>query len=105
MTWDRQVALHFDTSTTVNFGSKPFSSRRGCHTGQPESVMRLNILIPHLHPILVNFLDMDTLDNLLTLCFQFLRHFLSEFWSKRCKTRSGPCTSTRRASPGPIRWK
>src|SRR5713226_2234073 len=46
--------------------------------------MRLNILIPHLHPILVNFLDMDTLDNLHTLFLQLLLNFLGKFWAKRC---------------------
>ena len=64
MAWHRQVALHLDTSTTVHLGPKPFASRRGLHPGQPEGVIRLNVLIPHLHPMLVQFLDMDTLDDL-----------------------------------------
>ena len=69
---------------------KPFASRRGPHASQPEDIIRLNVLIPHLDPMLVHFLDMDTRDDLDALLFQLLLYFCCEF---RAELRQGPWCS------------
>src|SRR5215471_19487240 len=53
MTRNGEVALHLDASSTITLRPEPLASRRGRHTGQPEGIVRLDVLFPDLHPVRV----------------------------------------------------